>query len=194
MDYHTISAIALGIALGASCGFRVFIPLLIVAVAAYSQWLALPADMQWLGSEAAVILFVVAAVAEIGAYYFPFLDNIMDTFTAPLAVAAGTILAAALLPIPVQEPLVRWGLALVAGGLTAGTIHVGTGIWRLFSTKATLGTGNALLATGENAVALAIGIGSFFIPLIMSLLMLLVVGWFVFQEIIGTSAWKSNLR
>jgi len=194
MDYQIISAVALGTALGAACGFRVFIPLLLVSVAVYNQWLVPAPDMQWLGSEAAIIVFIIAAIAEVVLYYFTFLDNIIDTFTAPVAVAAGVLLAAALLPIPVHEPLVRWGLALVAGGLTAGTIHVGTGIWRLFSTKATLGTGNALLATGENAAALAIGVGAFFIPVIMSLLVLVVVTWFVFQEIISDSAWKSNLR
>ena len=194
MDHQTISAIALGIALAACCGFRIFIPLLIAAIAAQNQWVVLSPDMHWLGSEATVIIFAVAAGLEVGAYYFPFLDNIIDTFTAPLAVAAGTLLAAALLPIPLQEPFVRWGLALVAGGLTAGTIHVGTGIWRLFSTKATLGTGNALLATGENAFALAAGCSSLFIPLITSVLMLVIVAWFVSREIIGTRAWKSNLR
>jgi hypothetical protein len=194
MNHHTVSAIALGIGLGACCGFRVFIPLLIAAIAAQNQWVVLAPDMHWLGSEAAIVIFAIGAVVEVSAYYFPFLDNIIDTFTAPLAVAAGLILAAALLPIPIQEPLVRWGLALVAGGLTAGTIHVGTGIWRLFSTKATLGTGNAVLATGENAVALAAGIGCLFIPVIVSVLMLVIVGWFASREIIGAGAWKSNLR
>lgn len=194
MDYQIISTVALGTALGAACGFRVFIPLVIVSLAIYNQWLAPAPDMLWLGSEAALTVFAVAALAEIAAYYFTFLDNIIDTYTAPLAVTAGTILAAALLPVPVHEPLVRWGLALVAGGLTAGTIHVGTGIWRLFSTKATLGTGNALLATGENAVALAISISVFFIPVIMSVLVLAIVAWFAFQEIIGNGAWKSKLH
>ncbi|MBS1567779.1 MAG: DUF4126 domain-containing protein, partial [Bacteroidetes bacterium] len=144
--------------------------------------------------ETTVIIFGVAALTEITAYYIPFLDNIIDTFTAPLAAAAGTLLAAALLPVPLHEPFVRWGLALLLGGLTAGTVHVGTGIWRLFSTKATLGTGNALLASGENVAALAVCTAAFFIPVIMSVLMLVVVCWFAFQEIIGANAWKANLR
>lgn len=194
MDYYILSAVALSIVFGASCGFRVFIPLLIASVAAHNHWIGLAPDMQWLGTEGAMILFIIAAGAEVSAYYFPFLDNIIDAITAPLAVAAGTILAAALLPVPVREPLIRWGLALVAGGLTAGSIHVGTGIWRLFSTKATLGTGNALLATGENAAALVVGMAGFFIPVIMSVLMLVVVAWFASREIIGNGAWKSNLR
>ena len=89
MDHQTISAIALGIALAACCGFRIFIPLLIAAIAAQTQWVVLSPYMHWLGSEAAVIIFAVAAGLEVGTYYFPFLDNIIDTFTAPLAVAGG---------------------------------------------------------------------------------------------------------
>ena len=193
MDYHTISAVALGIALGACCGFRVFIPLLIASIAAYNQWVVLPPDMFWLGSKAAIICFSIAGLAEVAAYYFPFLDNILDTVAAPLAVAAGTILAAALMPLPGQEPLVRWGLAFVAGGATAGTIHIGTGIWRLFSTKATLGTGNPVLASAENAAAVAVAFLSFLMPLVMSIVMLLVVGWFAYQELTQLTTGKSSL-
>jgi len=194
IGYHTISAVALGIALSACCGFRVFIPLLVASVVAYNHWFALPADMHWIGTGVSVTCFAIASAIEVGAYYFPFLDNILDTIAAPLAVAAGTILAHALIPFPDSEPVLRWLMAFVAGGATAGTIHIGTGIWRLFSTKATLGTGNPVLATGENAAAIAGAIASFFIPVIMSIIMLLVVGWFAYQEILrATTAGKSNL-
>jgi hypothetical protein len=195
MDYHSISAVALGIGVGACCGFRVFIPLLVASVAAYNHWFVPPADMHWLGSGFSIACFAVASAVEIAAYYFPFLDNILDTVAAPLAVAAGTILAHALIPFAENEALLSWVLAFLAGGATAGTIHVGTGIWRLFSTKATLGTGNPVLATGENAAAVAGAVFSFFIPLIIGVVMLLIVSWFAYQEIISaTTASKSNLR
>ncbi|HEY4151027.1 MAG TPA: DUF4126 domain-containing protein [Chitinophagaceae bacterium] len=194
IDYHTISAVALGIALSACCGFRVFIPLLVASIAVYNHWFVLPGDMHWMGSGFSVTCFAAASVIEVGAYYFPFLDNILDTVAAPLAVAAGTLLAYAVIPFPEGEPFLHWVMAFVAGGATAGTIHIGTGIWRLFSTKATLGTGNPVLATGENAAAIAGAIASFFIPLIMSIVMLLIVGWFAYQEIIrATTPGKSNL-
>ncbi|HSC36770.1 MAG TPA: DUF4126 domain-containing protein, partial [Chitinophagaceae bacterium] len=109
------------------------------------------------------------------------------------AVVAGTILAAALMPLPGQEPVVRWGLAFVAGGATAGTIHIGTGIWRLFSTKATLGTGNPVLASAENAAAVGVAFLSFLMPLVMSIVMLLVVGWFAYQELTQLTTGKSSL-
>ena len=192
-DYHIISAIALGIALSACCGFRIFIPMLVAAVAAYNHWFSFSADMQWLGTLPAIVCFATAAIIEIGAYYFPFLDNILDAVAAPLAIAAGTLLAFAILPAGNSEPLLRWVAALIAGGATAGTIHVGTGLLRLFSTKATLGTGNPVVASGENAVALGASILSFVVPVIIATILLLVVVWIGYKGVRRISSGKSRM-
>jgi len=183
-DYHILSAIALGIALSACCGFRIFIPMLAGSVAAMNHWMTVPPDMQWMGTWPALICFATAALVEVGAYYFPFLDNILDAIAAPLAIAAGTVLAFAFLPGADSEPLLRWVTALLAGGATAGTIHAGTGLLRLFSTKATLGTGNPVIATGENAAAITGSIASFFIPVVIALILLLVVGWIIVTTVL----------
>ena len=191
-DYHIISAIALGIALSACCGFRIFVPMLAASVAAYNHWFSFSTDMQWLGSLPAIICFGTAALVEIGAYYFPFLDNILDAIAAPLAVVAGTVLAFAILPTGNSEPLLRWVAALVAGGATAGTIHVGTGLLRLFSTKATLGVGNPVVASGENAVAVTVSILSFVIPVIIAIILLLVVLWIGYKGVKRISSGRSK--
>ena len=181
IDYHIISAVALGIALSACCGFRIFIPMLAGAIAAHNHWFTLSSDMGWLGSWPAIFCFATAALVEIAAYYFPFLDNILDAAAAPLAIAAGTVLSFAILPGGDNEPLLRWVTALIAGGATAGTIHIGTGLLRLFSTKATLGTGNPFLASGENAMALSASVLSFVVPVVIAAILLLVVVWIVYK-------------
>ncbi len=182
-DYHIITAFALGIALSACCGFRIFIPLLAAAIGAYNHWFDISPSMHWLASLPAIVCFATAAMIEIAAYYFPFLDNILDAIAAPLAIAAGTLLAFAVLPVGGADPLLRWVTALIAGGSTAGTIHVGTGLLRLFTTKATLGVGNPLVASGENAVALSVSVFSFIIPVIVALLLLLLVFWIFYKGI-----------
>jgi Domain of unknown function (DUF4126) len=192
VSYDIISAIALGIALSACCGFRIFVPMLAGAVAAYNHWFNFSADMQWLGTMPAIICFGTAAVVEIGAYYFPFLDNILDAIAAPLAVAAGTVLAFAILPAGGTEPLLRWVAALLAGGATAGTIHVGTGLLRLFSTKATMGVGNPVVASGENAVAISASILSFVVPVIIAVILLLVVLWIGYKGIRRIASGRSR--
>lgn len=177
MDYSFIPAIAMGIALSATAGFRVFVPMLAGALAARFGLINTPADMEWLGSWTAIIVFGTAALAEIAAYYVPFIDNVLDTIAAPLSVAAGTVLASSILPIGDQEPWVRWGVALLAGGSAAGTIQLGTGLLRLFSTKATVGTGNAVVSTGENAAAIGGSILSFVIPVVMAVLLVGLIVW-----------------
>ena len=179
MDQGLLTAIAMDISLSACAGFRVFIPILAVAVAGRFNIIALPSDMQWLSSWQAIACFGTAAVAEVGGYYIPFVDNLLDTIATPLSVAAGTLLASSILPVTEQEPLVRWGVALVAGGSAAGTIQLGTGLLRLFSSKATIGTGNAVVSTAENAAALSGSLLSFFIPVIVALLLVILICWIV---------------
>jgi hypothetical protein len=184
MDYSFIPAIAMGIALSATAGFRVFVPMLAGALAAKFGVINTPADMDWLGSWTAIIVFATAAIAEIGAYYIPFIDNVLDTIATPLSVAAGTVLASSILPIADQEAWLRWGVALLAGGSAAGTIQLGTGLLRLFSSKATVGTGNAVVSTGENAAAVGGSILSFLIPVVMAVLLIGLVVWII-AKVVG---------
>jgi hypothetical protein len=177
MDYSFVANIALGIALSACCGFRVFIPMLAGALAGHFGMFTLPADMHWLSGWPSIICFGTAAVAEVLAYYVPFIDNILDTIATPLSVAAGTVLATSILPLDNQEPLLRWGAGFIAGGASAGVIQLGTGLLRLFSSKATVGTGNAVVSTTENAAAIGGSVLSFFIPVVVAIVILVLIVW-----------------
>jgi hypothetical protein len=188
MDTGLLTQIAMGMALSACAGFRVFVPMLAAALAAQLGVVHLPADMQWLGSWGAVICFGTAAILEVVAYYIPFIDNLLDTAAAPLSVGAGTVLAFSLLPIAGQEPLIRWTIALMAGGSAAGTIQLSTGLLRLLSSKATAGVGNAVVATSENAVATTGSVLSFIFPVVMAVLFLFLVIWIVMKLIAKVGA------
>ena len=181
MDAGIITTIAMGIALSATAGFRVFVPMLAAALAGHFNVISLPADMAWLSSWTSIICFATASIAEIGAYYIPFIDNLLDTIATPLSVAAGTLLAFSILPVSGQEPIVRWALAFLAGGSTAGTIQLGTGLLRLLSSKTTIGTGNVVVATTENAAALTGSALSLVVPVIVALLLLCLCTWIVIK-------------
>jgi len=169
---QVISAIALGIGLSACCGFRVFIPLLVGSVAAYFHWIPLNAEMSWLATVPAIISFGTAAVFEVSAYYIPFIDNILDAVATPLAMLAGTAVAVSVLPVGHMDPLLQWGLGLLAGGAPAGTIQVGSGLLRLFSSKTTAGAGNSVIATGENLFAVMGSLGSLVVPVLVAIFLL----------------------
>src|SRR4030042_415215 len=95
MEKEIITAVAIGIGLSASCGFRVFVPMLVASIAAKAGIFTVNEGFQWIASWPAVISFGTATVAEILAYYVPFIDNLLDTITTPLAVGCGTLLLTA---------------------------------------------------------------------------------------------------
>ena len=139
--------IPVGLALSTAAGLRIFVPLLITSAAARSGHITLTPGMTWLGSDAALVAFATALVVEVGAYYVPWLDNVLDTIATPIATAAGIIAMAAVTPdLP---PLLRWTLAVVAGGGAAGLAQASLALLRLTSTALTAGAGNPVVATGE---------------------------------------------
>lgn len=160
---EVILAAAVGISLAAAVGFRIFAPMLLVAIAAKSGHIHLAGGFEWLGSELAIIMLAIAALAEISAYFFPFFDHLLDTISGPVAIGAGTLLMASTL-IEI-EPWLRWAIALVAGGGTAGLIHTATGALRVGSTASTGGLGNPVFATMEVGGATALTLLAIIVPL-----------------------------
>jgi Domain of unknown function (DUF4126) len=147
-------SIVLGIALAAATGFRIFLPMLIMSVAAYTGHLSLAGNFAWLGTPAAVIMLSVAAVAEILAYYIPVVDNLLDALATPAAFVAGAVVSAAVMTdVP---PMVKWTAAVIAGGGIAGLTQGLTGMLRAHSTVLTGGLGNSVIATAELGGALLI--------------------------------------
>ncbi len=177
VDVQTVTASALGIALAACCGFRVFVPMLVAGIAGRFDLFSFSEHYAWLSSTPALIALGTATVAEIFAYYIPFVDNILDTISAPLAMVAGSMLAIAV--IPADSEWIKWLVGIIAGGGGAGLIAAGTGFLRLFSSKTTLGTGNVMVATGENTAAVGGSILSFVIPVIMAALFILLFIWVI---------------
>ncbi len=176
-DVQTITATALGIALAACCGFRVFVPMLVAGLASKFHIFNFADSFSWLSSTPALVALGAATVVEIAAYYVPFIDNILDTVAAPAAGIAGTLLATSV--IPIDNEWMKWIIGIVAGGGGASLISSGTGLLRLFSSKATLGTGNAVVATGENTAAIGGSILAFLIPIIMAILFVLFFFWII---------------
>jgi len=136
---------ALGLA--AACGFRVFVPLLVVSLAARGGWIGLAPGFAWIGSTPALMSLGLATVLEIGAYYVPWLDNLLDSIATPAAVVAGIVVSAAVLTD--VDPWLRWTLATIAGGTLAAAVQIPTVAARGLSSGVTGGLANHVVATGE---------------------------------------------
>lgn len=175
LDVDVLVGVGTGLALAAAAGFRVFVPLLVVSFAARTGWLPLSTGFEWMGTTPALVVFATATVLEIAAYYFPFFDNLLDTIATPAAVLAGIVASASVLTdLP---PWLRYSVAIIGAGGTAGIVQGSTVLLRLKSSAATAGTGNVFLASLELLGALMMSVASLVLPL---LALLLVAGFLFF--------------
>lgn len=165
MSTEIILSIILGVSLSAACGFRVFVPLLIMSIASLAGHLTLNPGFQWIGSYPALIAFAVATVLEIAAYYIPWLDNILDSIAIPAAFVAGVIVSASC--ISGMSPFLKWALAVIAGGGSAAVVQGFTTVTRGISTITTKGGGNAYISTVEVVSSAVLSVLAIAVPVIV---------------------------
>jgi Domain of unknown function (DUF4126) len=173
MNAELITTVAIGIGLAASAGFRVFVPMLVAAIAAKAGVMPLNESFQWLASWTSVAILGTATMVEIMAYYIPLVDNLLDTVATPLAVVAGTLLLTSVLPI--DSELMKWITGAAVGGGSAAVVQAGSALTRLTSTKLTAGLGNPVVATVENVAATGTSILSLVIPFFVIALFILLI-------------------
>ncbi len=172
-----VVALAAGIGLAAASGFRVFVPLLGVALAMRFGQLEPGADWAWLAEPLSLVVLGAAVVAEVGAYFVPWLDNALDSLATPAAVVAGTLLTALMLGD--APPVMQWVLAVVAGGGTAGVVQTGTVLARATSLGTTGGLANPLVSLGEVVLSAVFTVLSVLVPILAVALVLGVGVWWV---------------
>ncbi len=160
---ETLLALCIGLGLSAACGFRVFIPLFGLSLAAHSGHLSLASDFQWLGSTPAAVALGFATALEIAAFYVPWLDHFLDVVASPAAVVAGIMVTASVMTD--MSPLLRWSLAIIAGGGLSAAVQASTVTARLASGLATGGLGNPLIATIELGASLASTLLALILPI-----------------------------
>lgn len=165
-------SLCIGIGLSAACGFRIFVPLLVMSIAAKTGNLTLVQSFQWISSDVALVTFAVATVLEIAAYYIPWLDNMMDTIATPAAIVAGTIVTASM--VGGMSPFLQWTLAVIAGGGAAGLIQGTTVVARGASTASTGGIANPIVATAELGSSIVMSILSIVVPIIAIVCLVLI--------------------
>lgn len=167
-----------GVALAAACGFRVFLPLLGLSLGVALGWLPPGKGMEWVGSAPAVVALSVAAALEVGAYYIPVVDHLLDTIATPAAVVAGTVAVGSLLPLgDAVHPVVQWIAALIAGGGTAGLVQAGTVTTRAVSGATTGTAGNPVVATVENVLATVLSVLAVVVPALAAVLVVALFVW-----------------
>lgn len=159
-----VVGVCAGVSLSAACGFRVFLPLFAVSIAAHFFGYNVNADFEWIGSWISIISLATATIVEIAAYYLPCVDNLLDLINVPLAFVAGAVVMGGVLPD--VHPYLKWSIAGLLGSSVAGLTQLATTIIRGASTATTAGAGNNVVSYSENVCATIFSIGAILIPLL----------------------------
>jgi hypothetical protein len=177
LDTNTLFGLAVGIGLSAACGFRVFVPLLTMNVAALTGYLQLAPGFEWIGSYPATIAFGSATIVEVLAYYIPWLDHLLDLIASPAAIIAGTMATASM--VMELSPFLKWTLAIIAGGGAAALFQGATVALRTKSSALTGGIGNPLVSTAEVVGSVVTSLLAIIVPIFCLLLLALLCFWIV---------------
>ena len=169
-----VLSLSLGLGLAAACGFRIFIPPLMMGVGSRFDLYDLEGSFIWVGEDWAIAVFAIATLLEIGGYYVPWIDNLLDTVATPAAVIGGIFVTSASLEGDV-DPSIQWILATIAGGSTAGVIQLGTVATRAVSTGVTGGLANPVVSTLEALASIICILLSFFLAILIPFVLIFLI-------------------
>lgn len=169
-----ITSVAVGVGLAAACGFRIFVPFLVMGAAAKLGMLPLSPGFSWLASDEALLALAVATVLEAAAYKVPWLDHLLDLLASPAAVLAGALAAAAI--VTDLPPLLRFAVVVVGGGGAAAMVQGATVLARLKSTATTGGLANPILALFELAGSILTSVLALLAPFFLLFLLAALIG------------------
>jgi len=179
LNFDTLIELMLAISLSAAAGFRVFVPLLALSAASVLGHVDLPTNFDWIENPQALGLFAIACVLEIIGYSIPWMDHLLDILATPAAIITGTIVAASV--APEMDPLVKWTLALAAGGGTAGLTKGLMNILRATSTAVSGGLTNPIFSALELAIAAVLSALAITVPAIAAAVVIGVLGFAIYK-------------
>ena len=185
---NIIVALLLGLGLSASTGLNTFLPLLLLSAAArfHIAGIELGDKFQWLSSDVAIIVLIVACIAEIIADKVPAIDHFLDSIGTFVRPVAGALAAASVLTG--VDPVVAAVLGIIVGGPVSLGMHTLKAGTRVASSAATFGCANPLLSVVEDVISLLLSLLAIFAPLVVpvALALLVFVLWRAFRRVGGT--------
>lgn len=163
--------------LSASAGLNAYIPLLIVGlVARYTNLLNLSQPWDTLSNPWIILMLCGLVIVEMLADKVPAVNHINDVIQTFIRPTAGAIAFAASANVVTDVSPV---LALAAGLLVAGTVHVAkAGALRPAVTATTGGAGNVPVSIAEDIISTVLSIVAIVLPIIVGTL-IIVLGAFI---------------
>ena len=167
-------SLSLGLGLAAACGFRVFIPPLMMGVGSRLDLYKLEGSFVWVDDTWAIAIFAVATLLEIGGYFIPWIDNLLDAVATPAAIIGGIFVTSASLEGEL-DPSAQWTLSVIAGGSISGVIQLGTVATRAISTGTTGGLANPIISLLEAVASILCILISLFLVAIIPIVIIFLI-------------------
>ena len=164
--------------LSASAGLNAYIPLLLVGlIAHYTDLLHLNAPWDTLSNPWIVLLLCVLVIIEMLADKIPVVNHLNDLIQTFIRPAAGAIAFAASAHVVTDVSPV---LALAAGLLVAGTVHVAkAGALRPMVTATTGGAGNIPVSIAEDIISTVLSILAIVLPVLIGTLLVVLAAFII---------------
>ena len=165
--------------LSASAGLNAYIPLLLVGLLAkYTDLIHLNKPWDTLANPWIVLLLCVLVIIEMLADKLPAVNHINDLIQTLVRPAAGAIAFAASANVVTDVSPV---LALAAGLLVAGTVHVAkAGAVRPMVTATTGGAGNIPVSIAEDVVSTVLSLLAIILPVLVGTLMIVLAAFIIY--------------
>ena len=167
-------SLSLGLGLAAACGFRVFIPPLMMGVGSRLDLYKLEGSFVWVDDTWAIAIFAVSTLLEIGGYFIPWIDNLLDAVATPAAIIGGIFVTSASLEGEL-DPSAQWTLSVIAGGSVSGVIQLGTVATRAISTGTTGGLANPIISLLEAVASILCILISLFLVAIIPIVIIFLI-------------------
>lgn len=168
-----VLALLLGLGLSASTGLNTFLPLLLLSAAARFQiaGITLGQKFDWLSSDVAIVVLIVACIVELVADKVPAVDHFLDgigTFVRPVA---GTIATASVLTG--VDPTVAAVIGIIVGAPASFSFHSLKAGTRVASSAATFGCANPVISLIEDLLSLGLSLVAIFAPIVVPVVLAL---------------------
>ena len=165
--------------LSASAGLNAYIPLLLVGLLAkYTNLITLSQPWDTLANPWIILLLCVLVIIEMLADKVPAVNHINDLVQTLIRPAAGAIAFAASANVVTDVSPV---LALAAGLLVAGTVHVAkAGAVRPMVTATTGGAGNIPVSIAEDVVSIVLSFLAIVLPVLVGTLLIVLAAFLIY--------------
>jgi hypothetical protein len=165
--------------LSASAGLNAYIPLLIVGLLGhYTDLIKLNSPWDTLASPWIILMLCVLVIIEMLADKVPAVNHINDLIQTFIRPAAGAVAFAASANVVTDVSPV---LALAAGLLVAGTVHVAkAGALRPMVTATTGGAGNVPVSIAEDIVSTVLSIVAIILPILVGTLLVVLAAFLIY--------------